>query len=266
MRQELNLPGNAALLTRANPLSKLAAVVLITVVLALSIDWVSASVALVFELLVFPLAGLTFALLWQRGWPLILAAAVGGWSTSILAPDSGRTLIDAGIWTMSEGSLETGVGFLLRGLAIALPAVLLMSCTDPTDLADALAQKARLPHRFVLGTLAAMRLMGLMAEEWQTIGMARRARGVGSRGSLVQRVKATLGQSFGLLVQAIRRASRLAVTMEARGFGGGPRTWARVSAYSLLDAWVLAGGLAVAGLAVTAAVWAGTWNMLWIGG
>jgi energy-coupling factor transport system permease protein len=54
--------------------------------------------------------------------------------------------------------------------------------------------------------------------------------------------------------------------MEARGFGGGPRTWARVSAYSLLDAWVLAGGLAVAGVAVTAAVRAGTWNMLWIGG
>src|SRR5918995_1259948 len=138
-----------------------------------------------------------------------LAAAVGGWSTAILAPDSGRILLDVGIWSMSRGSLELGLGFMLRGLAIALPAVLLMSCTDPTDLADALAQKARLPHRFVLGTLAAMRLVGLMAEEWQTIGMARRARGVGSRGNPWQRVKATLGQSFGLLVQAIRRASRL---------------------------------------------------------
>lgn len=265
MRQELTLRGSRALLARANPLSKLAAVVSMTVVLALSIDWVSASVALFFELLAFPLAGLTLTLLWQRGWPLILAAAVGGWSTSILAPDSGKTLIDVGIWTMSEGSLELGVGFMLRGLAIALPAVLLMSCTDPTDLADALAQKARLPHRFVLGTLAAMRLVGLMAEEWQTIGMARRARGVGARGSALQRVKATLGQSFGLLVQAIRRASRLAVTMEARGFGGGRRTWARESTYSVLDAWVLAGGVVMAATAVFAAVSLGTWNMVWLG-
>ena len=265
MRQELNLRGNQALLARANPLSKFAAVFLITAVLALSIDWVSASVALAFEFLLFPLAGLTLTLLWQRGWPLILAAAVGGWSTSILAPDGGRTLIDVGIWTMSEGSLELGVGFTLRGLAIALPAVLLMSCTDPTDLADALAQKARLPHRFVLGTLAAMRLVGLMAEEWQAIGMARRARGVGSRGSTVQRLKATLGQSFGLLVQAIRRASRLAVTMEARGFGGGHRTWARESTFSALDAWVLAGGVVMAGTAVIAAVSLGTWNMVWLG-
>ncbi|GAP56969.1 putative HMP/thiamine permease protein YkoC, partial [Arthrobacter sp. Hiyo6] len=189
------------------------------------IDWVSASVALAGELLLFPLAGLTVQLLWQRGWPLILAAALGGWSTAILAPDRGRILLDVGIWSISSGSLELGVGFLLRGLAIALPAVLLMSCTDPTDLADALAQKAKLPHRFVLGTLAAMRLVGLMAEEWQTIGMARRARGVGSRGNPFQRIRATLGQSFGLMVQAIRRASRLAVTMEARGFGGARRTW-----------------------------------------
>ena len=244
MRQELTLSGNHALLARANPLSKFAAVLLITAVLALSIDWVSASVALVFELMLFPLAGLTLSLLWQRGWPLIIAAA---------------------IWTMSEGSLQLGIGFLLRGFAIALPAVLLMSCTDPTDLADALAQKARLPHRFVLGTLAAMRLVGLMAEEWQTIGMARRARGVGSRGSVPQRVKATLGQSFGLLVQAIRRASRLAVTMEARGFGGGARTWARESTFGLLDLGVVAGGVVVAGLALFAAVAAGTWNMVWLG-
>jgi energy-coupling factor transport system permease protein len=105
-----------------------------------------------------------------------------------------------------------------------------------------------------------------MAEEWQTIGMARRARGVGSRGTPWQRLRATLGQSFGLLVQAIRRATRLAVTMEARGFGGASRTWARESAYSRLDIWVLLGGAAIAAGAVVAAVWAGTWNMVWLEG
>ena len=264
MREVLSIRGNEALLTRANPLSKFAAVVLITLVLALSIDWVSASTALLGELAVFPLAGLSLRLLWQRGWPLIIAAALGGWSTSILSADSGRILLDVGIWSISEGSLQLGLGFMLRGLAIALPAILLMSCTDPTDLADALAQKAKLPHRFVLGTLAAMRLVGLMAEEWQTIGMARRARGVGSRGTPFQRFRAMLGQSFGLLVQAIRRASRLAVTMEARGFGGAQRTWARESTFSRLDVWVLMGGLLLSGAAVLAAQQAGTWHFVWL--
>ncbi|MDI3240385.1 energy-coupling factor transporter transmembrane component T [Arthrobacter sp. AL08] len=264
MRQELTLRGNHALLTRANPLSKFAAVVFITLALALSIDWVSASVALALVLALLPLAGLRPGLLWLRGWPLILAAALGGWSTTILAPDSGRILLDARIWSISDGSLELGVGFMVRGLAIALPAVLLMSCTDPTDLADALAQNAKLPHRFVLGTLAAMRLVGLMAEEWHTIGMARRARGVGSHGNPLQRLRATLGQSFGLLVQAVRRASRLAVTMEARGFGDAPRTWARKSTFSALDVWVVLGGLLIAGSAVAASLAAGTWNMVFL--
>src|SRR6476660_5165976 len=265
MRDAVNLRGNHALLTKANPLAKFVSVFLISLVLALSIDWVSASTAIVAELAVFPLAGLTLRLLWQRAWPLIIAAAIGGWSTAIVAADSGAVLLDVGLWSISEGSLELGLGFMLRGLAIALPAILLMTCTDPTDLADALAQKAKLPHRFVLGTLAAMRLVGLMAEEWQTIGMARRARGVGARGSLGQRVKATLGQSFGLLVQAIRRASRLAVTMEARGFGGASRTWARDSTYSRLDVWVMGGGVLIAGCALGAALAAGRWNMVWLG-
>ncbi|MFD1211876.1 energy-coupling factor transporter transmembrane component T family protein [Arthrobacter sp. GCM10027362] len=262
MRQALTLHGNKALLTRANPLAKFAAVVFITAVLALSIDWVSASTALLGELALFPLAGLTLRLLWQRGWPLILAAALGGWSTAILSADSGAVLLDAGIWSISEGSLQLGLGFMLRGLAIALPAILLMSCTDPTDLADALAQKARLPHRFVLGTLAAMRLVGLMAEEWQTIGMARRARGVGSHGNPLQRLGALLGQSFGLLVQAIRRASRLAVTMEARGFGGAERSWARESRFGRIDVWVVLGGALIAAAALAAALGAGTWNLV----
>ncbi|MGF9660625.1 energy-coupling factor transporter transmembrane component T [Arthrobacter crystallopoietes] len=260
MREVLTIGGNSAPLTRANPLAKFAAVVFITAVLAVSIDWVSAGTALAAEVALFGLAGLTLRLLWQRGWPLIIAAAVGGWSTAILSADSGRILVDAGIWSISEGSLELGLGFMLRGLAIALPAILLMSCTDPTDLADALAQKARLPHRFVLGTLAAMRLVGLMAEEWQTIGMARRARGIGSHGTPLQRLRATLGQSFGLLVQAVRRASRLAVTMEARGFGGAERTWARESTFARIDIWVVLGGALIAAAALAAAVTAGTWN------
>ena len=50
--------------------------------------------------------------------------------------------------------------------------------------------------------------------------------------------------------------------MEARGFGGGTRTWARESSFSALDAVVAAVGLLIAAGAVTAAVLAGTWNFI----
>ncbi|GAA1346436.1 energy-coupling factor transporter transmembrane component T family protein [Arthrobacter roseus] len=263
MRDELFNPDNTALLTRANPLAKLIAVVLVTFTLAASIDWVSASVALALELLLLPLAGMSLVALARRGWPLAVAIILGGWSTAIVAEDSGAILLNLGYVDITEGSLTAAVAITARSFAVALPGILLMVSTDPTDLADSLAQQAKLPHRFVLGTLAAMRLIGLMIEEWRTLGMARRARGVGSMGSPWARFKANLSQAFGLLVQSIRRASRLAVTMEARGFGGEHRTWARKATYAGMDVVVVLGGVLVAGAAMAAAMHLNTWNLVW---
>lgn len=256
----LAAPRSKAFLSRANPLSKLGAAVVITVALVVSVDWVSATTALVLEFLLLPLAGLSIVSLFKRGWPILIAAAIGGYGTALLAPKTGAVLLDWGPLLFTEGSLESGVAISLRGLAIAVPSIMLLSCTDPTDLADALAQKLRLPARFVLGALAAMRLVGLLVAEWQTLGMARRARGVGGDSGIFSGVRSRLGQSLALLVQAIRRASRLAVTMEAKGFGAGPRTWARESLYTRLDLWVVLGGVLVTCVAVAAAMVLGTWN------
>ena len=98
----------------------------------------------------------------------------------MLAEKTGSVLLDAGPLLFTTDSVTAGIAIGLRGLAIALPGIYLLLSTDPTDLADALAQKLRLPQRFVLGALAAMRLVGLLVSEWQSLGMARRARGVGA--------------------------------------------------------------------------------------
>lgn len=251
---------SSAWLTGANPLAKLGAGIAITVVLLISVDWVSSTVALVLEIVVLPLAGLGARLLLRRGWPILVAALVGGYGTALLAPKTGEILLSLGPILFTTGSVGSGIAIALRGLAIALPGIIVLASTDPTDLADALAQKLRLPHRFVLGALAAMRLVGLLVAEWQTLGMARRARGVGGEPGFFRGLKASLGQAMALLVQAIRRASRLAVTMEAKGFGAGERTWARVSSYSPRDAAVVGGGVLIAAASVTAAVVLGAWN------
>ena len=254
------LSGKALL--RANPLSKLFAAGLITVAVMLSIDWVSAAVALTGEILLMPLLGISVRGLFLRIWPLVIAAAVGGYGTALLAEKTGPVLLDAGPFLFTQDSVAAGIAVALRGLAVALPGIFLLVSTDPTDLADALAQKLRLPHRFVLGALAALRLAGLLQDQWRMLGLARHARGAGPDGNPAARVRDFLGQSFGLLVQAIRRATRLAVAMEARGFGAGGRTWARESTFSAVDFWVAAAGAALAAAAVTAAVTAGTWNLL----
>ncbi len=257
------VPRSTWLLANANPLSKLAAALLLTLALLLTIDWASATVALVLELAVLPLAGVSIRILVVRGWPILAAALVGGYGTALLAPKTGGVLFDWGPLVFTEGSLESGLAIVLRGIAIALPGIILLASTDPTDLADSLAQNLRLPHRFVLGALAALRLVGLMVEEWQTLGMARRARGVGSNVGFLGRFTASVGQGLALLVQALRRATRLAVTMEARGFGGRQRTWARESNFRVIDLWVMTAGVIITGAAMTAAITLHTWNPVW---
>lgn len=248
---------------RCNPLAKLCAVVLATMPLIASLDLVSSSIVVLASVLLLRLGGIAPARFLLRAWPLLVAALFAAWGTALVGNDSGAVLLDLGVATISQGSLIAGVATGLRVFAVALPAVIVLSSTDPTDLANALAQQARLPHRFVLGALAGMRLIGLLAEEWVTLGMARRARGVGAQGGFAQRLRANAGQSLGLMVQAIRRASRLAVTMEAKGFGGSQRTWARTASFSRRDAGLVAGGLTLGALATTAAVLTGSWNLVW---
>ena len=242
---------------RANPAAKLAVASVISVALILTVDPVTAGVALALELAALPWCGLSPRKLFRASWIILLGAVPAGILTLFFGVDSGSTLLGLGPVTVTDGSLTSAVAITLRILAIGLPGVVLLATTDPTDLADALSQNLRLPHRFVLSALASLRLVGLLAQEWQTLTMARRARG------LDYGPRQFAGQVFALLVIAIRRGTVLATTMEARGFGvDAPRTWARRSVFGRGDVLVVLGGVAVAALATAAGVWAGTWELL----
>lgn len=245
---------DASWLGRRGPLGKLVALLLITTALIATIDPVSPAVVAAASFAVLPAAGIRLGAFLRRIWVFAAASVVAVWGAALAAEESGRVLMDLGLTTISTGSLDMGLALGARAFAIVLPSVLIFSTTDPTDLADALAQQLRLPARFVLGALAAMRLLGLMAQHWATLGHARRARGLRGR---------FLSQSFGLLVQAIRMATRLALTMESRGFGAGERTWARAASFSGRDAAVITGGAAIAAAATGLAIAAGTWELVW---
>ena len=151
----------------------------------------------------------------------------------------------------------------LRVLAIGLPSVVLIATTDPTDLADGLAQILRLPARFVLGGLAGMRLVGLLTDDWRTLAMARRARGVADGRGPIAALRSLGARSFSLLVLAIRRGSRLATAMEAKGFGADtPRSWARESRLGRFDVLLVLGGAVIAAAAVAVSVLTGAWSFV----
>ena len=245
--------------SRINPVAKLFAAAIIAVALLFSLDWVSAAGALGLELVLLPLAGVAARRLALRLLPLAIAAVLAGSTVVLYGRASGATYLDWALIHVTDGSIELAVATALRILAIALPSVVLFLTVDTTELADGLAQVLHLPSRFVVGALGGVRLLGLFAEDWRSLELARRARGIADRG----RLRRFLGQAFALLVLSIRRGTKVATAMEARGFGGpGRRTWARESRLRPRDAVVVVIAVAVAAAAIGAAVAAGTWGTL----
>lgn len=246
-------------LAELNPVAKLGAAVLVSVVLLLSIDWVSAAVALAAELILLCFARIPLRTILLRTAPIWVAAPLAGLTTLLYGRTTGTVYLQWAAVEISDGSIALAVATALRILAIGLPAVLLFVTIDPTDLADGLAQVLRLPARFVLGGLAGLRLVGLFVDDWRALTLARRARGVAETGAL----RRMLGQAFALFVLSIRRGTKLATAMEARGFGAPiARTWARPSVFRGRDWAALGVALAVAVLAAGIAMGVGSWNVL----
>ncbi|GAB2512788.1 energy-coupling factor transporter transmembrane component T [Microbacterium petrolearium] len=243
----------------ANPAAKLAAALVIAFPLVFTIDWVSAAVALALEIPLLLAAGLTSRQFWMRTLPVWIAAPLAGVTIALYGQADGAVHVEWLFVRITDGSLALAVATVFRVLAIALPGIALFATVDPTDLADALSQRVRLPARFVLGALGGMRLIGLLVDDWRELEVARRARGVADTG----RVRRVLGMAFALVVLAIRRGSTLATSMEARGFGAPvERTWARTSPWGAREWALIAAGALISGIAVAAAVVTGSWNFI----
>jgi energy-coupling factor transport system permease protein len=135
---------------------------------------------------------------------------------------------------------------------------------DPTDLADSLVQNARVPARFAYASLAALRLLPLLGMEWRTIKHARRARGVDAGRNPVRRLQLFANIVFTLLVGAVRRAIRLALAMDARGFDAtGPRTVARPQVVRPSDVALVVGAFVLLAAAAAVSFALGTFRPVW---
>lgn len=232
-----------SVLARRAPVAKLAATALLSIVVLTTRDVLVLSAVLAGCLAAAPLFGLGPAALARRIWPVLAAAAGIVVTLALFSADrSGTTLLHFGPFLVTSSVLSASLSLALRLLALAIPAVLVFASTDPTDLADSLIQHAKVPARFAIGALASFRLLELFRQDWQTITMARRARGV--RQGLAR-------TAFVLLVGAIRRGVRLSVAMDARGFDSGlPRSVARPQRFGPGDAALIVGAAVLSAVAL----------------
>jgi energy-coupling factor transport system permease protein len=246
----------AAPLARRNPVAKVGAALLFSMPLIATMDPFTPAVALAVELLVLPFFGVRPGALARRATPLLLAA-VGILITMVLfaADRGGELLVSLGPVDVTTGVLSTAGALILRIFAVALPGIVVFATTDPTDLADALVQNAKAPARFAIGALAAFRLVPLLGDEWRSLSLARRARGVDAGRNPVARVRLFVSTAFALLVGALRRGVRLAVAMDARGFDAEtPRTYARRQYFTAADTALLVLSLLTAALIIAVSV------------
>jgi energy-coupling factor transport system permease protein len=244
---------------RINPVAKLMAAGVIAIALVLSVDWVSALTALLLEIPLIFVLGVRLRPLLIRTGLIAIAAALTALTNLLYGEIRGTVHWHFLLINISDGSIELALAMFLRVMAIALPSVFLFLDVQPTELADGLGQVLKLPARFVLGALAGLRMVGLLRDDWQYLGYARRARGVADHA----RLRRFLGQAFALLVFAIRRGSKLATAMEARGFGAYPtRTWARPSSFGVTEFALIAVGVGIAGAAIAVSMAFGTWDFV----
>mgnify|MGYP001669736597 CR=1 FL=1 len=251
--------GARGLLARTNPVARVLALLVATTPLLITIDPVSAGVALALELALMPLSGVSARSFFLKATPLLVAAPLGALSMLLYASPGGTVYWQFGPAAISDHSMWLALGIGLRMCAIVMPAIALLDRIDPTDMGDGLAQILHLPARPVLAALAGARMTSLMAADWKALERARRARGVGD----ASRIRSFLRGAFSLLVFALRRSGKLATTMEARGFGAaGTRTWARPSRLRAADAVLMIVAVAVPAIALAASAWAGTFALV----
>jgi energy-coupling factor transport system permease protein len=178
--------------------------------------------------------------------PLWSAAFLIGLSNTVFAAansdPSAAELLRIGPVRIAVDAAVGGMALAARVIAIASVGAVFALTTDPTRLVDSLVQQARVSPRFAYGALAAYQAIPRFGEDLATLRQARRVRGL--RGGWHP------GLLVGVLVLAIRHGDRMALAMDARAFGSGPRTFYRPVRWGPLDLVVGAGAIAVLAVAI----------------
>ncbi len=238
-------------LHRLNPTVKLIAFSVLILAPALFLDPVTPAVFLALAFLLgWGLGGISPVRLARRLVPLLLVAAgLAVFNALVYAGPRSEVLLTLGPLNLWAEGVAFGLSLGLRVLGVVAYSALFVATTDPTQFVASLIQQAHLPYRLGYTVLAAYRFLPVLQRELANIQSAHRV-----RGAYDEDWHSRLGQvrryGIPLLANGIRQAERLAVAMDARGFGALPeRTYYVQTRVTLPDYLFLAGtALAVAAI------------------
>ncbi len=139
-------------------------------------------------------------------------------STMVLFGKGETTWVKWGLIHITEESFYRGIHIGFRALIFASLGLTFALTTRPVFLFYSLMQQLRLKPKYAYSFMAALRLIPIMMEEFETIRQAMKVRGVESQKGFIAFFRKFITYSIPLLSQSIRRAHRIAVAMEAKRF------------------------------------------------
>jgi energy-coupling factor transport system permease protein len=236
-------------LHRLNPLTKLALAFPVAALVSLVFEpYTPLAIAAVATLVTWRLGSVPLAsILRPLGYSLLLGFGMF-WTGALYYAGQGADgpSVVPGPVHLSEASLLYGLTMITRLLAIFATSSLFVLTTNPVDFVVALIHQARLPVRVGYAVFAAYRFMPLVQEELDNIRAAHQVRGATTGRGFLARVRQTIGYAIPLLAISVRRAERVALAMDSRGFGArSDRTYFRQTTLSRADLHFALGAAAV---------------------
>ncbi|MBM7097416.1 energy-coupling factor transporter transmembrane protein EcfT [Bacillus sp. H-16] len=212
------------MLSTINPTMKALTIFIPGLLLAFVFDPFTPLVYLIFTILI------TFLLsdLSVKRWllifvPFVFVALSFSWMTMLYSSDTfsdGNVLFSFWWFEVTEGSMIVAVSLGLRSLCLVALSLMFVLTTDSTKFMLSLMQQAKLPPKLTYGILAGYRFLPTFKHEFEVLRQAHKIRGAGRAKGVKGRIRQFRRYAIPLLANAIRKAERVAVAMESKGFTG----------------------------------------------
>jgi energy-coupling factor transport system permease protein len=153
---------------------------------------------------------------------------------------------------INKDSLILGLQMIARMAVFGLSLPLLLTTTQSRDLVLVLVEKLKLPYQYAFMFITSLRFIPTLFVEIENILQAQKARAFEMTSkNPVKQVKAYLPLITPLVMIALKKAERLAVAMETRGYGAGRRTYLRKPVFNTIDLCTCLGFTGVVVIAVS---------------
>ncbi|NLY42975.1 MAG: energy-coupling factor transporter transmembrane protein EcfT [Clostridiaceae bacterium] len=127
---------------------------------------------------------------------------------------------------VTDVGLKFSAVLALRMLATTSTIPILMTTTQMKDIIVVLTEKCRVPFKYSFMLVTALRFIPTFIEEMDQILQAQRSRGYETDTSNpFKKLFIIIPLAIPLLILSVKKAEKMAISMEVRGFGAGPRSY-----------------------------------------